>query len=304
MTTAQFIFQQFIMTIEGPVHGFCYNHMLTPKNPRQPGWVRGLSFWAAYTLVMSLSWITGIRISGYVNMLFAMTITQILLYFFFQEKLQTRIFAYMLLFLMQAVGDISVSFFYIIVQGHETANYMQDEMISIMITVMTICSLLECLGCWMWRKRRGIRTNGFAIAIVSLIVLFLYMVFVAVGVIVYQGSFDASFLGTAVVSVGGVGTFLLICFFYQQKQKKENEVEWENLMNLKEIQEEFFRSLEEQERKTSFIHHDHLNILGAVSQLLEEQETDEAQRVLEDYLQRLESGEDLGTCAMERQTGS
>ena len=44
MTLIQFIFQQFIMTIEGPVHGICYNLMLTPKKPQQPAWIRVLPF--------------------------------------------------------------------------------------------------------------------------------------------------------------------------------------------------------------------------------------------------------------------
>ncbi len=300
MTPAQFIFQQFIMTLEGPVHGFCYNHMLTPRNPAQPGWVRVLAFWGIYTLVVSVNWITGVRVSGYINLLVAVTLTQTALYFFFQEKLQTRIFAFMLLFLMQAAADLCVSFFYIVVQRHASANFMEDEMISVMITVMMVGALLEGFGCWLWRKRRGIQTNGFAVALSALVVIFLYMVFITVGVIVYQGSFDPSFVGSAIVSMGSVAVFLLICFYYQQKQKKENEVEWENLMNLKKMQEEFYCSLEEQERKISFIRHDHLNVLGTVHQLLEEQETQEARMVLEDYLQRLETDEDPDVCSMER----
>lgn len=291
MTFLQFALQQFIITTEGIVHGLCYNQMLKVRNPSQPAWIRVLSFWIGYSMILSISWITGKRISGYINLACCMTLSLTLMYLFYDEKLKTRVFAYMFLFLLQTVADVIVSFLYIIVQRHESANYMQDEMIGIMILVMSFASLLEFFGCWLWQRKKGIRNNGFAIAVTAMVVIFLYMIFITAGVFVSQGSFDQSFLTSAFVTFGGVGVFLLICFYYQQKQQKESQVEWENLKRIQSSQEEFFRRLEEQERKTSFIRHDHLNILGAVSQLLEEGQEEEADRFLKDYIGRLENKE-------------
>lgn len=289
MSPLQFIFQQFIMTIEGPVHGLCYNMMLTPKKARQPAWILVLSFWGIYTLAMSMSWFSGTRVSSFVNLAVSATLCQILLRIFYKEKLQTTIFAYLTLFFMQAVGDILVSSIYILVQGHTTTNYMEDEMISIMITVMTVCSLLEFLGCWLWRKKKGIRTNGLAIAATLMIVMFLHMVFLTAGVVLFQGDYFSSFVHTSTIGICVMLSLLGICFYYQHKQEKANRLEWENLKRLKQSQDEFFRSLEKLERKTSFIRHDHLNILTSVCMLLEKEDAAEARNLLDSYLKRIES---------------
>lgn len=232
------------------------------------------------------------RVSSFVNLAVSSTLCQILLQIFYKEKLQTTIFAYLTLFSMQAIGDILVSFLYILVLGHASANYMQDQMISILITVMAICALLEFLACWIWRKKKGIQTKGMSVVITLMVVTFLHMIFLTAGILLFQGDYFLSFLQTSGISVGVLTVLLMVCFYFQQKQQKQNRLEWENLKRLKQSQEEFFRSLEKLEQKTSFIRHDRVNVLVAVCQLLEQSESAEAAEVLGSYLGRIEASPD------------
>lgn len=292
MTMIQFVFQQFILTIEGPIRGFCYNLMLTPKKPQQSAWIRILPFWGVYILTTSMSWFSGVWVSSFVSLAVSSTLCQIVLQYFYKEKLQTTIFAYLTLFSMQAIADILVSSVYILAQGHITNNYMQDQMISIFITLMAVSSLLEFLASWIWRRRKGIQTRGMFVVITLMVVIFLQMIFLAAGILFFQGEYFLSFLQASSISVGVLVLQLMVCFYFQQKQQKQNRLEWENLKRLKQSQEEFFRSLEKLEQKTSFIRHDHINVLVAVCQLLEQSESAEAAEVLGSYLGRIESSVD------------
>lgn len=65
-------------------------------------------------------------------------------------------------------------------------------------------------------------------------------------------------------------------------------MEWENLVRLRQSQEDFFCRLEKLERETSFIRHDHLNVLGTITQLLEQSQSAEAKEILESYLDRMD----------------
>lgn len=287
MSAAQFVFQQLLLSSEGIIHALCYDRMLERKRKEQPAWLRAVCFWLLYILILSVSWLSGVRISGAVNLIFALVLTQILLQLFYQEKLQTRLFACVVLFLMQVMAEIAVSFLYTLIQGHTSVNYMEDQMIPILMVAMMLDAVFEFSASTIWRKRRGRKDDGLRISFGILGMLEIYMVFGVVGVLVFQGSFADSYLTTIGVSLITFTAFLGFFLFYQQKQYRENLLERENLHRIQNRQEAFFRELEEQERKVSFIRHDHLNVVSAALQLLYQKEEEGVETLLAEYEKRI-----------------
>lgn len=239
MSAAQFVFQQLLLSSEGIIHALCYDRMLERKRKEQPAWLRAVCFWLQYILILSGSWLSGVRISGAVNLVFALALTQILLQLFYQEKLQTRLFACVVLFLMQVMAEIAVSFLYTLIQGHTSVNYMEDQMIPILMVAMMLDAVFEFSASTIWRKRRGRKDDGLRISFGILGMLGIYMAFGAVGVLVFQGSFADSYLTTIGVSLITFLAFLGFFLFYQQKQYRENLLERENLQRIQNRQEAF-----------------------------------------------------------------
>lgn len=289
MSPILFVLQQFVMTLEGVVHGFCYSRMLTKRREQMPSWILILCVWSVYIATVSLSWFSGQRVSGYLNLLVSFSLLQIVLRVLYQENRKTRITAWMLLYMMQAVADIGVSFVWIVLMGHGTANYLEDNMILILCTVLVVGCVLELAACWMYRKHKKVRSGGFMTAAAGLMVMILYMVFLACGLFLMQGQFSQAFLTASWISIGGTALILTACFFQQEKQHRQNELEQESLTSLQDQQEQYFRGLEQEERKASFLRHDHLNVLAAVSQLLQQEQSEEAGELLDHYLNRIES---------------
>lgn len=288
MSTETFVLQQFILTSEGIVHGLCYNQMLTAKRNAPPAWIRVLAFWGVYITEMSMSWFRGERLPSLLNLTVAFSLTQILMHLFYREKLQTRFFAYLLLYMVQGSADILVGMVYILMLGNNSANYMQDNMIPALLAVLALGSYFEWAACSLWQKKKGIRTNGFVIAGAGLLVMILYLFFIACGVLIFDVVHIPDLLIPALFSVCGIWIFMLFWALYQQKQHESRKVEWENLNRVRNTQEEYFRFLEAQERKLSFVRHDALNILGTAGQLLSESRHEDAQNLLESYLGILE----------------
>lgn len=301
MSAAQFVFQQLLLSSEGIIHALCYDRMLERKQKGQPAWLRAVSFWLLYILILSGSWLSGIRISGAVNLVFALVLTQILLQLFYQEKLQTRLFACVVLFLMQVMAEIAVSFLYTLIQGHTSVNYMEDQMIPILMVAMMLDAVFEFSASTIWRRRRGRKDDGLRISFGILGMLGIYMVFGAVGVLVFQGSFADSYLTTIGVSLITFLAFIGFFLFYQQKQYRENLLERENLQRIQNQQEAYFRKLEEQERKVSFIRHDHLNIVATALQLLHQQEEDAVETLLAEYEKRIREDGQTQETGLERE---
>lgn len=81
----------------------------------------------------------------------------------------------------------------------------------------------------------------------------------------------------------------MVCLLAVNKQMKQERLDVQSRRRLQKEQEALYQSLERQERKLSMIRHDHLNILAAASQLLEEQQTGPAEELLNHYLIQLES---------------
>lgn len=293
MSPAVFVLQQFVLSLEGVIHGFYYQKMLKLKNPDQPAWVLMLGCWISYLLVMSISWITGQRIAGYINLICIMPLFQILLKIFCTDRLQTRLFANALLYLMQALADVITTSIFLIILKKPGINYMQDNMLVLLVVGLGIEFGLDALACRMWNQKKNIRRNGFAIVSAALVVVFFYLLFLSAGFLTTPETFSLSMLAASFISLAGTATAVLVCFFYQQKQQKNSQLEWENLHRIRQRQEDFFRELEEQERKTSFVRHDHLNVLSAALQLLYQQEEDAVETLLVEYEKRIR--EDCGT---------
>lgn len=289
MSLLVFVLQQFLLSLEGVIHGFYYQKMLKLKNPDQPAWGLMLGCWISYLLVMSISWITGQRIAGYINLICIMTLFQILLKIFCTDRLQTRLFANALLYLMQALADVITTSIFLIILKMPGVNYMQDNMLLLVIVALCVEFGLDAMACRVWNQKKNVRRNGFAIVSAALVVVFFYLLFLSAGFLTAPETFSLSMLAASLISLAGTVTAVLICFFYQQKQQKNSQLEWENLHRIRQRQEDFFRELEEQERRTSFIRHDHLNILAAAGQLLCQEQSEEASQLLESYLDRLES---------------
>ena len=174
---------------------------------------------------------------------------------------------------------------------------MQDEMIPVLCIVTLVGFVLELCGSLIYRKRRKKGTEGYVVAASAMMVILLYVLMIACGMFFWQGNYTAPFLTCLWISVGGTAIILMICLGAQRRQKKENRMEWENLVRLRQSQEDFFCRLEKLERETSFIRHDHLNVLGTITQLLEQSQSAEAKEILESYLDRMEDS--LAPAALE-----
>lgn len=288
MSPLYFVLQEFVMTLEGVTHGFCFSLMLTPKRENCPRWLQVLLMWGVFVVVMSINWISGIRVVGYISLVFSFVLVQLMLKAVYREPLKTRIWAWMLLYMLEAVADLAVSFVYIVILGAEHVNHMQDEMIPVLCIVTLVGFVLELCGSLIYRKRRKKGTEGYVVAASAMMVILLYVLMIACGMFFWQGNYTAPFLTCLWVSVGGTAIILMICLGTQRRQKKENRMEWENLVRLRQSQEDFFCRLEKLERETSFIRHDHVNVLGTITQLLEQSQIAEAKEILESYLDRME----------------
>lgn len=292
MSIPYLVLQQFVVTLEGVVHGFCYSRMLKPRWKNFPAWAAILVVWGVYILTLSMSWISGKRINSYVNLVVSFTLVQMVLWALYEERWKTRLWAWMLLYMMEVVADIAVSFIYVVVMKTPSVNYMEDEMLLVMCIVTLLGALLELAACSLYRKRRKLENRevgSFAIAAACLLVMLLYMLCIACGVYFGQGDYTGPFLVNAWISVGGTGLILLICWVEQKRQNRQERLEWENLQKIKNSQEAFFLGLERQERQAAFVRHDHMNILTLVSQLLQEDHEKEAEDILQDYLSRMET---------------
>lgn len=289
MTGFEMVLQQLILTLEGIIHGLCYNRMLKAANPDQPAWARVLCFWLVYPLILVPTWILQVRVPGYINLIAAFALCQILLYFFYQESLRTRIFAFVLLFLMQVAAELLLSGLYVVVQQHDTVNVLEVQMIPILLFAQVLDWILEYAACSAWvllRRRRNPQAINKAASLTALIVPLLCLLYLSLGTASLQGSFIDAYLTAVGVSLVTLCAFLAYFFLFQSSWKKENQLEWENLQRIRTSQKNFFRLLEEQERKASFFRHDQLNILGSISQLLQEGQRLEAEELLAQVLER------------------
>lgn len=196
--------------------------------------------------------------------------------------------------MMQALVDLLGSFVYIVILGNETVNHMEDVMLPVLCTAVFLSFWLEFAAALFYSRRRRKGAKGkesFAVAAAAMLVILLYVLMLAYGMYFWQGNYTSAFMTIVWVSVGGTAGILIVCLFSQKKQKKENRMEWENLIRLRQSQEDFFCRLAKLEKETSFIRHDHLNVLGTISQLLEQSQSAEAKEVLESYLNRPEGSE-------------
>ena len=289
MSAFEFVLQQLLLTLEGIIHGLCFNRMLRIRNNRQPAVLRVLSFWLVYVVVLSMSWITGIRIPGPVNLVFALLFCQILMHFFYEEKLSVRLGAWVVLFLMQTIAELFISFLYLVVQGHQSANSMTEQLIGILSLGMMLDGLFEWAACRIWvrvRRQKNRQAGSLAAGGLAMSMPFLCLLFLSLGIVVLQGSFISSYLITAGVSLLTFVVFLGFLFFFQRHLQKQDELEQEQLEHLRDRQALFFQQLEEQERKAFFFRHDCTNIAGAISQLLEEGRLQEAEGLLHQICSR------------------
>ncbi len=288
MNPVVLVLQQFVLSMEGLLHGICLNCMLTPKHPKQPFWLRVAYFYGSFLVIMSFSWISGMRVPSYINLVMVCTVFQILMKFVFQEKWHVRLLAYLTLYVCLAAADILISCLYVLVLQRNSLDYMAEDVLMQVCGGMLIAAMLDWLACSLWLQRRSTRFSSSLMAGACLAVTFLHTVYFAFGIFGTQNGFNPAILGASLLSFAGTGSAIAFCFYFQQKQGKQNQLEWENLSRIRSSQEAFFRTLEEQERKTSFIRHDHLNVLGTVSQLLAQEQVQPALQLLDDYQNRMQ----------------
>lgn len=282
------VLQQAVLSLEGLLHGICLNCMLTPKRPAQPFWLRVLVFYGAFLMIMSCTWISGVKMPGFINLLVVCTVFQILMKYMFQEKWHVKLLAYLTLYVCLVAADILTSGLYILVLQRDSLDSMTQDMLGPLCFGMFLAALLDWLACSIWLRRKSPRSSSALMASACLGVTFLYTVYFAFGLFGTQDGFNPAILGASLLSFAGTGLAIAFCFYLQQKQGKQNQVEWENLNRIRGRQEAFFRTLEEQERKASFIRHDHLNVLGTVSQLLSQEQEQPALQLLEEYQNRMQ----------------
>ncbi len=289
MNSFQFLLQELVMCLEGAVHGVCYNRMLHKRNPQMPDGVLIFSGMLVYGLILVMNQMAGIRLPGILNTSIMMVLFQLLLWKCCTDRLQTRLFATVLVYVMQALVDILITSLFVLVLGHEGVNFLEDNMLGLLILAVALELILIRPLCRIWNRKKDIRQNGFAIVRTALLVVFLYLLFLCLGFLLVPTAVNLKMLATALGSLAGTGAAIVVCLLAVNKQMKQERLDVQSRRRLQKEQEALYQSLERQERKLSMIRHDHLNILAAASQLLEEQQTGPAEELLNHYLIQLES---------------
>lgn len=288
MTDAVLIFQQGVLSLEGLLLGIFFPRMLHLSRKNLQGWRFGLLCWCVYVLAMLPNWIMGDRLPGILNTLSVLILFQIVLKICCSDRLQVRIFAALLLYLMQALADILISLVFVVFLQNDSVNYMQDNMAWMLCVGVILEGQLDWAACRLWRSRTQTTRKGFLVAGAGLTVLFFYLLFLAGYSLQSQAGWNRETLLVVFASLLAAGLAVLLTVYFQQKQHSRQSLEMENLERLRLEQEAHFRKLEGQEKQTSFVRHDQLNVLGAADQLLREDQPEEAENLLQSWLNRLE----------------
>ena len=275
----------------------CLEHLLTPRQDRGSRTFR-YSLHFVITLIQQAAKIllpVSMVLRALTNPVFYIAWCVFLLVYFYEEKTTTKFAHWLMLSGQIVLADIFCSGIW----GKEVVNFQSypfktKEMAMLIATVTTLGVVLNMIYTTIILNRRKKNKSANSLWLVMLVLFaFVFIILVNLGFSTGTPNSYTIYIGTA--------TFFFFAFmmsFLSQTEKKEVEKEMLELQNFMKLEKIHYEQIESRREEMAKIRHDYNNVIHSILYLIENGETEQSKKILEDLEKRMSQTRECDFCSI------
>lgn len=285
--------------LSGPTMGITLDSMLAVKENAPPKWVR-IGIWCVsflLVLVLNLFYRGDNQTVNFAYLLLAPLTAAVSFRFFYAGSIWNKLLVFLILNVAILSAELVGGLLILTGQiGQISADYTQPDMM-IATCAGAICSNTAMfLTSALWKRfhLKSKVSGGSCIFVLMTLLLALPTVLVNMDIHINGGTITP----IHILSMAGAFflNFIMICIQFNQSEKEQAEKELAALKNQTRLEQLHYRHITEQREELAKIRHDYNNYLVSILGLLHNHETQNAEKMIHELLQKIEETREYRYC--------
>lgn len=284
-----------------PVFAYATESMHKIKKNAPPKWVR-IGTWCL-AFVLSMLYNVFFRdynvVINYFHLIMSIIVTIIGYFFFYEGSFLHNITITIILTIAGISAElVSGICLWILDIPNVSGDFHQTDMMLISLIGAFTSNFAMFFVASLWRKfqlQKRMPRNSMTFAIMSFLLLLPTALF---AIEVYQNDKTVSLLNIASMAGAFIVNILLICVQFNQANKEELEKEFLSLKHQTELERQHYQNIETRREDLAKIRHDYNNQLSSVLGLLRMNNTQEAEKVIQSLLDKVEKTREYPYCGI------